>query len=163
MLEPGSSAGLLVYENVWAGPFAAALRRGGGQLVASGRIPVQALLAALDAVEAADPQSEHEKRGTRHARTDPRGRQDRRHRRNRDRGLQPGLPSTGRPLGRAGAAAGASAAARRSRSRRRRRRPPPAADMDAKLAQLKELGELREAGVLTDLEFEQQKNRILNS
>jgi Family of unknown function (DUF6325) len=54
VLEPGSSAGILVYENVWAGPFAAALRRGGGQLVASGRIPVQALLAAIDAAEARD-------------------------------------------------------------------------------------------------------------
>jgi hypothetical protein len=52
VIQPGSSAGLLVYENVWAGPFAAALRRGGGQLVASGRIPVQAVLAALDAVDA---------------------------------------------------------------------------------------------------------------
>jgi uncharacterized membrane protein len=51
VLEPGSSAGILVYENVWAGPFAAAVRRSGGQLVASGRIPVQAVLAALDAVE----------------------------------------------------------------------------------------------------------------
>jgi hypothetical protein len=51
VLEPGSSAGLLVYENRWAAPFAKALRRGGGQLVASGRIPVQALLAALDATE----------------------------------------------------------------------------------------------------------------
>jgi hypothetical protein len=52
VLEPGSSAGILVYENRWAAPFAAALRRGGGQLVASGRIPVQALLAALDTTEA---------------------------------------------------------------------------------------------------------------
>ena len=51
VLEPGSSAGILVYENVWAAPFAAALRRGGGQLVASGRIPVPALLAAVDAAE----------------------------------------------------------------------------------------------------------------
>jgi hypothetical protein len=51
VLQPGSSAGILVYENVWAAPFAAALRRGGGQLVASGRIPVQAILAALDAAE----------------------------------------------------------------------------------------------------------------
>jgi Family of unknown function (DUF6325) len=49
VLEPGSSAGVLVYENVWAAPFATALRRSGGQLVASGRIPVQAILAALDA------------------------------------------------------------------------------------------------------------------
>jgi hypothetical protein len=51
VIQPGSSAGVLVYENVWAGPFAAALRRGGGQLVASGRIPVQAALAALDAAD----------------------------------------------------------------------------------------------------------------
>lgn len=48
VIEPGCSAGILVYENVWAAPFAAELRRGGGQLVASGRIPVQAILAALD-------------------------------------------------------------------------------------------------------------------
>jgi len=54
VLEPGSSAGILVYENVWAGPFAAAVRRGGGQLVASGRIPIQAMLAALEAADAAD-------------------------------------------------------------------------------------------------------------
>ena len=53
-LEPGTSAALLVYENSWAGPFAAAVRRSGGQLVASGRIPVQDVLAALDAVEASE-------------------------------------------------------------------------------------------------------------
>ena len=52
MLAPGSSAGILVYENRWAAPLAKALRRGGGQLVAAGRIPVQAVLAALDATEA---------------------------------------------------------------------------------------------------------------
>lgn len=50
-LEPGNSAGILVYENLWAAPFATALRRGGAQLVASGRIPVPAVLAALDATE----------------------------------------------------------------------------------------------------------------
>jgi Family of unknown function (DUF6325) len=54
VIEPGSSAGILVYENVWAAPFAAALRRGGAQLVASGRIPVQAILASLEAAEAAE-------------------------------------------------------------------------------------------------------------
>lgn len=48
VIEPGNAAGVLVYENAWAAPFAAALRRGGAQMVASGRIPVQALLAALD-------------------------------------------------------------------------------------------------------------------
>jgi hypothetical protein len=48
-VEGGSSAALLVYENRWAAPFAAAVRRGGGQLVAFGRIPIQALVAALDA------------------------------------------------------------------------------------------------------------------
>lgn len=51
-LEPGSAAAVLVYENTWAAPLAVALRRGGAQLVAAGRIPVQALLAALDQVEA---------------------------------------------------------------------------------------------------------------
>lgn len=50
-LEPGTTAALLVFENLWAAPFAAAVRRSGGQLVASGRIPVQAILAALDAAE----------------------------------------------------------------------------------------------------------------
>jgi hypothetical protein len=51
-LEPGSSAGILVYENTWAAPFATALRHGGAQLVASGRIPADDVLAALDATEA---------------------------------------------------------------------------------------------------------------
>src|SRR5450631_1506982 len=48
VLQPGSSAGILVFENLWAAPFAAAVRRSGGQLVASGRIPVQALLGAIE-------------------------------------------------------------------------------------------------------------------
>jgi hypothetical protein len=51
VLEPGSSAAVLVYENTWAAPLAVAIRRGGGQLVAGGRIPVQAMLAAVDAAE----------------------------------------------------------------------------------------------------------------
>ena len=51
-LEPGTSAAVLVWENRWAAPVAAALRRSGGQLVASGRLPVQAILASLDAIEA---------------------------------------------------------------------------------------------------------------
>ncbi|HEV7492975.1 DUF6325 family protein [Baekduia sp.] len=50
-LEPGTSAAILVWENRWAAPVAIALRRSGGQLVASGRIPVQALVASLDALE----------------------------------------------------------------------------------------------------------------
>ncbi|MFE1925228.1 DUF6325 family protein [Streptomyces asoensis] len=54
-LEPGNSAAILVYENLWAAPFAAALRRGGAQLVASGRIPVPAVLAALDDTDAGRP------------------------------------------------------------------------------------------------------------
>jgi dihydroorotase-like cyclic amidohydrolase len=52
-LEAGTSAALLVYENSWAAPFATAVRRSGGQLVASGRIPVNEVLAALDAAESA--------------------------------------------------------------------------------------------------------------
>ncbi|MFW0787159.1 DUF6325 family protein [Gordonia sp. CPCC 206044] len=52
VLEPGTSAAILVYENSWAGPFAAALRRNGAQMVASGRIPIDALVETLDAVGA---------------------------------------------------------------------------------------------------------------
>ena len=51
-LEPGTSAALLVYENSWAAPFASAVRRSGGQLVASGRIPFDTVVEALDAAEA---------------------------------------------------------------------------------------------------------------
>ncbi|MEU0265697.1 DUF6325 family protein [Nocardioides sp. NPDC006303] len=48
-VEPGSTAALLVWENTWAAPFGSAVRHAGGQLVASGRIPVQAILAAIEA------------------------------------------------------------------------------------------------------------------
>jgi dihydroorotase-like cyclic amidohydrolase len=53
-LKEGTSAAVLVFENRWAAPFATAVRRSGGQLVASGRIPVQAVLAALEAAEEAE-------------------------------------------------------------------------------------------------------------
>ncbi|GIK78752.1 MAG: DUF1269 domain-containing protein [Acidobacteria bacterium] len=53
-ITPGALAALIVYENSWAGPFASAIRRSGGQLVATERIPVQAFLAALEAAEAAE-------------------------------------------------------------------------------------------------------------
>ena len=48
-MDPGSTAGVLVWENLWAAPFAAAARRSGGQLIANGRIPIQAILASLEA------------------------------------------------------------------------------------------------------------------
>ena len=53
-IEPGSTAGVLVWENSWAAPFASAVRHSGGQLVASGRIPIQALAAAIEADEQQD-------------------------------------------------------------------------------------------------------------
>jgi hypothetical protein len=53
-MEPGTTAALLVWENLWAAPFASAVRRAGGQLIANGRIPIQALLAAIEADETAD-------------------------------------------------------------------------------------------------------------
>jgi hypothetical protein len=53
-LEPGTSAAVLIWENRWAAPVAIELRRSGGQLVASGRIPVQAVVAALDATDPTD-------------------------------------------------------------------------------------------------------------
>ena len=51
-MDPGSVAGVLVYENLWAAPFGSAMRRAGGQLIANGRIPIQALIAAVEADEA---------------------------------------------------------------------------------------------------------------
>ena len=51
-MDPGSVAAVLVYENLWAAPFASAMRRAGGQLIANGRIPIQALIAAVEADEA---------------------------------------------------------------------------------------------------------------
>ena len=56
VLEPGSTAAVLVWENVWAAPFGAAVSRSGGQLLASGRIPTQAVMAAVDADRAAKAQ-----------------------------------------------------------------------------------------------------------
>jgi uncharacterized protein DUF6325 len=52
VLAPGTSAAVIIWENRWAAPIATALRKSGGQLVASGRIPIQAILASLDAIEA---------------------------------------------------------------------------------------------------------------
>jgi len=57
-MEPGTVAGVVVWENRWAAPFGAAARRSGGQLVASGRIPVQAILASMEADEDDDDPSE---------------------------------------------------------------------------------------------------------
>jgi Family of unknown function (DUF6325) len=48
-MEPGSTAGVLIWENLWAAPFASAVRRSGGQLIANGRIPIQAIIASIDA------------------------------------------------------------------------------------------------------------------
>jgi hypothetical protein len=51
-MDPGSTAGVLIWENLWAAPFAAAARRSGGQLIANGRIPIQAIIASIEADEA---------------------------------------------------------------------------------------------------------------
>jgi len=54
VLEPGTTAIMLVFENTWAAPFAVAVRKAGGQLVDSGRLPVQAIIAALEEIESAE-------------------------------------------------------------------------------------------------------------
>ena len=51
-MEPGSTAGVLIWENLWAARFGAAARRSGGQLIANGRIPIQAIIASIEADEA---------------------------------------------------------------------------------------------------------------
>ena len=53
-MEPGSTAGVLIWENLWAAPFASAARRSGGQLIANGRIPIQAIIAAIEADQATE-------------------------------------------------------------------------------------------------------------
>ena len=55
-MDPGSTAGVLIWENLWAAPFASAARRAGGQLIANGRIPIQAIIASIEADEALDTQ-----------------------------------------------------------------------------------------------------------
>ena len=51
-MDPGSVAGVLIWENLWAAPFASAARRSGGQLIVNGRIPIQAIIASIQADEA---------------------------------------------------------------------------------------------------------------
>jgi hypothetical protein len=51
-MEPGSTAGVLIWENLWAAPFASAVRNSGGQLIANGRIPIQAIIASIEADQA---------------------------------------------------------------------------------------------------------------
>jgi len=57
-MDPGSTAGVLIWENLWAAPFASAARRSGGQLIANGRIPIQAIIASIEADEDNEPQGD---------------------------------------------------------------------------------------------------------
>ena len=134
-VTPGCTAAVLMYENTWAAPLAVALRRGGGQLVASGRIPVQRCwLRSTPPSRRPDPFATHPlgstsrrrstRRDTCHARTHSRSRPYRSRRGNGHRGIQPRFPSPGRPLGRAASpSAGVRASPRRTRLRRRQKTP----------------------------------------
>ncbi len=51
-MDPGTVAGVLIWENLWAAPFASAARHSGGQLIANGRIPIQAIIASIEADQA---------------------------------------------------------------------------------------------------------------
>jgi hypothetical protein len=62
-MDPGSTAGVLIWENTWAAPFGAAARRAGGQLIANGRIPIQAIIASIEADEDDEHEHEHEGEG----------------------------------------------------------------------------------------------------
>ena len=57
-MDPGSTAGVLIWENLWAAPFASAARRSGGQLIAHGRIPIQSIIASVEADEAHSTEGE---------------------------------------------------------------------------------------------------------
>lgn len=52
LIDPGNAVAVLVYENTWAGPFVSAMRRAGAEVISSGRIPADNVIAALDALEA---------------------------------------------------------------------------------------------------------------
>ena len=107
-MQTDSTAFLLLYENRWAGPFASAMRKGGGRLIASGRLPVQAILAALDATADYDQVSKNatgERSSNHHARSHSRCCADRGHRGNRDCGFESSFTPPGGSLGGPGAAA----------------------------------------------------------
>ena len=55
-MDPGSTAGVLIWENLWAAPFASAARRAGGQIIADGRIPIQAIIASIEADDTSRPE-----------------------------------------------------------------------------------------------------------
>ena len=57
-MDPGSTAGVLIWENLWAAPFASAARRSGGQLIANGRIPIQAIIASIEADDVSTTEGE---------------------------------------------------------------------------------------------------------
>jgi hypothetical protein len=57
-MDPGSTAGVIIWENLWAAPFASAARRSGGQLIANGRIPIQAIIASIEADEARESEGD---------------------------------------------------------------------------------------------------------
>ena len=62
-MDPGSTAGVLIWENIWAAPFGAAARRASGQLIANGRIPIQAIIASIEADEATEVADNDENEG----------------------------------------------------------------------------------------------------
>ena len=165
VLEPGSSAGVLVYENVWAAPFApraAARRRSAGRersdpdpgaVGGRGRTRCRGLRGLRHEREAENDARTYSRSGP-HRRRSP-------VRRPRcPTGSRGARPAAGRSRSSSSTRSSAGPGSTRLRRRRRLRR---GSDMDAKLAQLKELGELKDQGILSDAEFEVQKDRILNS
>ena len=129
-IEPGSGAVMIVYENRWAAPFVAAVRRNGGEAIAYQRIPTQDLIDALDAVEASVLTER-----TIHARTASRDGPHCGCRGHRDRRIEPSEPSPGATLGR-GRTTVRAAAVRRAGDGSR---PPPRAEPIEKLKQLADL------------------------
>ena len=88
-MDPGSTAGVLIWENLWAAPFASAARRSGGQLIANGRIPIQAIIASIEADEALLPKETEDAPQTSTRRTSRRHRAPRGEDRGRGQGGHP--------------------------------------------------------------------------
>ena len=179
LVEPGNAVALLVYENTWAGPFVSAMRRAGAEVVASVRIPADAVIARLEALEAAEASAGAARARRRAAITRRPIRTSityvRRSTRWDSSVEWPGQPSSpGRPrrcrtgcravrpgAGQRRGATTTAATGVRARAGAVPAPPPPPQDTGVDLDKLKQLGELRDSGVLTEAEFQTQKARIL--
>ena len=162
--SPATPSALLVYENTWAGPFVTAMRSAGAEVIASGRIPADDVIAALDALESARSLRGGDDMGliggmartavVAGTATAVSNRVSRR----QAGGGRPQADAAGLP---GAAVPAAAAAAVRAAAPAAARRPRRGRSSDDLIEKLQKLGALRDQGILTDAEFEAQKAKLL--